>query len=326
MTKKQAKAPTTGQNVSRRATNGPKLTRKWVFAVDPFSDLNLQSVSDFVKASAANAGAEVYGAFVLSPEPLNWSGDFSGPWLKRYKPVAEERAGELGEKLDIAVEVIPSRKAGLKHSVETLVKYAQKIKAECIVVSTHARSGIERWVLGSFAESVLLTSKIPVLALNPAQRLPEHIGKIFVPTDLSTSSTKFILKVSEFAQRIGSGVKLFFRQPDPLDPMIQQGVYAVGGGWVSVQNYLDEGSKEEKAKLAKICEGLRKRGVQCDTLMAKAQGSSSLVTAIEESAREHGADMIAVLTQSGPVAATLLGSVARSLVRTSDVPVMIYRS
>jgi nucleotide-binding universal stress UspA family protein len=217
------------------------------------------------------------------------------------------------------------RKSGLKYSVEALVKHAQEVEAECIVVCTHARGGLERWVLGSFAESVLLTSDIPVLSINPTQPLPRKIGKIFVPTDLSPASTKFILKVSEFAGRIGASMELFFREPDPLDPMIQQGVYAVGGGWVSVQGYLEEGHEEDKKRLAKICEGIRKRGVVCNSLTATARGSSSLVYAIEESAGKEGADLIAVLTQSGPVAATLLGSVARSLVRTSPIPILVFR-
>lgn len=325
MSKKRFKAPTTGQKVTPSARRETKRTTKWLFAVDPFSDLNYKAVTNFLQTAAASAGAEVYGAYVLAPEPLNWTGDFSGAWLKRYKPVAESQAEEFSAKLGIEVEVVPSRKAGLKHTVETLVKYAEKIGATCIVVCTHGRSGLERWVLGSFAESVLLTSKIPVVALNPTQPMPKEIGKIFVPTDLSPKSVKFILKVAEFATVVGASVKLFFRQPDPLDPMIQQGVYAVGGGWVSVQAYLDEGYQEDKKKLAKICEGIRKRGIDCDTLTAVAQGSSSLVNTIEESAQQHGADLIAVLTQSGPVAATLLGSVARGLVRTSPIPVLIYR-
>jgi nucleotide-binding universal stress UspA family protein len=325
MTRKQSKAQRAGQKVTGPKTTESKLTKKWVFAVDPFSDLDYKPVAQFVKASALAAGARVYGAYILAPETLNWTGDFSGPWLKRYKPVAEGQAADFSVKSGVEVEVVPSRKPGLKHTVGTLVKYAQKIQAECIVVSTHARSGIDRWVLGSFAESVLLTSKIPVLSVNPTQTLPRQIKRIFVPTDLSPQSTKFILKVADFAKRTDASMKLFFRQPDPLDPMIQQGVYAVGGGWVSVQHYLDEGLEESKQKIAKICDGIRKRGINCDIVTATAHGSSSLVTAIENSAKEHEADVIAVLTQSGPVAATLLGSVARSLVRTSPIPVMIYR-
>lgn len=323
MSQKMAKTPSAGQKVTKSAR--AKAVRKWVMAVDPFSDLDFRSVVEFTKGVAGQAGAEVYGTYVLAPELLNFTGEFSGAWLKRYKPVAEAKAKESGKALGVEIEVVPSRKAGLQHSVNTLVKYSDKIRAECIVVSTHARHGLERWVLGSFAESVLLTSKIPVLAVHPSQKLPANVKKIFVPTDLSPQSLKFILKAAEFAQRVGASLDVFYRQPDPLDPMIQQGVYAMGGGWVSVQTYLDDSAKEAEKQLGKIGEGLRKRGIKTETLMTTARGSASLVDAIEDAAKARGADMIAVLTQSGSVAATVLGSVARGLVRTSPIPVMIFR-
>lgn len=321
MTKKMAKKPAAGQNVTRIS----KTSRRWLVAVDPFSDLDLQPMMRFAQGTAERAGAQVVGAYVLAPELLNWSGDYSGAWLKRYRPVAETKADQLGHKLNLDIEVVPARKSGLNHSVETLLKYGGKIKAEMLLVSTHARHGIERWVLGSFAESVVLSSKIPVIAINPTQRLPNAIRRIFVPTDLSPASIKFVLKVGDFAQRVNAGVDLFYRQPDPLDPMIQQGVYAVGGGWVSMQNYIDDSSKEAEQKLHKIEAGLRKRGLDAQSLVTTARGSSSLVNSIEEAAKARQADVIAVLTQSGPVAATMLGSVARGLVRTAPVPVMIFR-
>ena len=324
MVKQEAKTSTAGHFVTRSQKSGTKQT-KWVMAVDPFSDLNIKPVAGFVKALADRAGAKVYGTYVLAPEILNWTGEFSGPWLKRYKPVAEEKAEQLSNQLGLDIEVVPMRKSGLRSSVETLLKYSEKIKAECIVVSTHARSGLERWMLGSFAESVLLVAKVPVIAINPTQKIPAQIKKILVPTDLSPQSIKFILKVAAFAQRVGAHVDLFYRRPDPLDPMIQQGVYAVGGGWVSVQSYLDESTDAAQEQLRKIEAGLRKRGVDVSTVEVTASGASSLVDSIEVCAKQRQADMISVLTQSGPVAASVLGSVARALVRTSIVPVMIYR-
>lgn len=315
MTKKQVTTKKAGQNV----------TGRWVLAVDPFSDLDLKPAARFIKAVADKAGAKVFGTYVLGPETLNWSGNFSGEWLKRYKPIAMAKAAELSKKLNVDIEVVPMRKPGLAHSVETLVKYAGKIKADFIAVSSHSRSGLERWMLGSFAESVILTSKIPVLSMNPTQKLPTGIDKILVPTDLSAASLKFILKVGAFAQKMNAKVELFYRQPDPLDPMIQQGVYAVGGGWVSVQAYLDESVDEAKKTLQKYADGLGKRGILTDVVTVTAKDNESLVDTIERTAKERGSDTIAVLTQSGSVAATLLGSVARSLVRTSTVPVMIFR-
>jgi nucleotide-binding universal stress UspA family protein len=43
--------------------------------------------------------------------------------------------------------------------------YAQESKADVIVMSTHGRSGIQRWVYGSVADRVLRGAKIPVLLI-----------------------------------------------------------------------------------------------------------------------------------------------------------------
>src|SRR5262245_39643181 len=98
MTKKRFKPVRMGQNAT--------LMAKWLLAVDPFSDLNYKVVADFVREEAHRAGAQVLGVYILAPDTLNWTGDFSGPWLKRYKPVAEQKAEELGRKLGIAVDVV----------------------------------------------------------------------------------------------------------------------------------------------------------------------------------------------------------------------------
>jgi nucleotide-binding universal stress UspA family protein len=46
--------------------------------------------------------------------------------------------------------------------------YAKDIKADLIVVGTRARSGFEKWLLGSVAEGVLGNSEMDVLAISPS--------------------------------------------------------------------------------------------------------------------------------------------------------------
>ncbi len=46
---------------------------------------------------------------------------------------------------------------------ETIVEYAEKNGADLIVIATHGRSGVSRWVWGSVADRVLHASCVPVL-------------------------------------------------------------------------------------------------------------------------------------------------------------------
>lgn len=50
---------------------------------------------------------------------------------------------------------------------DKILDYADQNQADLIVMSTHGRSGVTRWVTGSVADRVLHHSKVPVLAVPP---------------------------------------------------------------------------------------------------------------------------------------------------------------
>ena len=45
--------------------------------------------------------------------------------------------------------------------------FAERNKVDLIIIATHGRSGISRWVWGSVADKILRTAKIPVLMVRP---------------------------------------------------------------------------------------------------------------------------------------------------------------
>ena len=51
---------------------------------------------------------------------------------------------------------------------EQILNYADKNNIDLIVMSTHGRSGVTRWALGSVADKVVRHSKVPVLIIAPA--------------------------------------------------------------------------------------------------------------------------------------------------------------
>jgi nucleotide-binding universal stress UspA family protein len=307
----------------KKVSSRKRVGKKWLLAVDPFGDFDIAPIRDFIVPLAEASDAHVYAAYVLAPAALNWTGDFSGPWMKRYKPLASARLAEMFPSSVIEPTVIPCHSGGVRASVKAMVTFAQKVKAECIVISTHARSGLERWTMGSFAETLILASKIPVLVINPTHNLPHGLQRILVPTDLSKRSEKYALEVADWAKIFGAELIFFYKQPDPLDPIVQQGVYSLGGGWVSVQNYLEEEVGQMRKRLERLEATVKKKGVRARSLFDTS--ALSLIDSINQAAEEHEADLTTVLTESGPWTAALLGSVARGLVRTSPVPVLVKR-
>jgi len=70
-------------------------------------------------------------------------------------------------------------------------------KADLIVMGTHGRSGLNRWMLGSVAERVLRESPVPVLTVRSAPRDP--IRRVLCPvddTELSRRALAFAAGIS----------------------------------------------------------------------------------------------------------------------------------
>jgi nucleotide-binding universal stress UspA family protein len=63
------------------------------------------------------------------------------------------------EGVEVKSEVIMGKAA------DTLADYADKNDIDLILISSHGRSGVSRWVLGSVAERLLRSSSVPVLVV-----------------------------------------------------------------------------------------------------------------------------------------------------------------
>jgi nucleotide-binding universal stress UspA family protein len=126
-------------------------------------------------------------------------------------PSPDVRKQALGE-LDRFVE--KARESGIGtevfleegDSVEEVLRKADRLPADLIIMGTHGRRGFERLVLGSVAEKVLRKSPCPVLTVSSR---PERIGeevffkKIVCPVDFGTASVKaleFALSLAQEAE------------------------------------------------------------------------------------------------------------------------------
>lgn len=52
---------------------------------------------------------------------------------------------------------------------ETLASYSEENNIDLILIATHGRSGVGRWLMGSVADRVLRSSSVPVLMVNAAE-------------------------------------------------------------------------------------------------------------------------------------------------------------
>ena len=78
----------------------------------------------------------------------------------------ERIIGNATERLDPAVDVVDAVETG--DPVETILDYAEVVDADLIVMGTHGRRGLDRYLLGSTTERVVRLSSIPVLTIREA--------------------------------------------------------------------------------------------------------------------------------------------------------------
>jgi nucleotide-binding universal stress UspA family protein len=81
---------------------------------------------------------------------------------------------------------------------DEILTFADEVSADLIAMSTHGRSGISRWVLGSVADRVLHGAMCPVLIVRakPQQTRPTY-QHILVPLDGSELAEQILPHVSE---------------------------------------------------------------------------------------------------------------------------------
>lgn len=97
--------------------------------------------------------------------------DYWGKMEAERKSTATEYLGRIAGRFtpygaDIKCEVLEGRVA------ETLSSYAEKNKVDLLLIATHGRSGVNRWLMGSVADRILHYSDIPVLMVRATGSKP----------------------------------------------------------------------------------------------------------------------------------------------------------
>ena len=126
---------------------------------------------DHAEKLAKTFDAEIILFQVIPLMPIYGSPELVTPLIldEKQKEVAERYLADIAEEM---------KKRG--HRVSTMVRIGQQVAVEIIdfakergvdliVMCTHGRSGITRWVLGSIAHKVLIRAETPILLLRPRE-------------------------------------------------------------------------------------------------------------------------------------------------------------
>jgi nucleotide-binding universal stress UspA family protein len=225
---------------------------------------------------------------------------------------------------DVVRPTFPFRQVAdvAREAGETIAEAAESMDIDLIVMATHARSGIGRWLFGSVAMEVIHRSLIPILLIRPSvpDTLPED-GQlsILVPLDGSPRGEQPLTHAAALVRLFGGQVVLA-----QAIPSLGRG----GVGWRVGPHIADarehEGvERSARNYLTRLRDGLQSRGVTASVEIA--QGDAAV--AIGRVARQRQCSLIVMATHGRTGLARLaLGSVAEGIMASSELPVLIVHT
>jgi nucleotide-binding universal stress UspA family protein len=204
-----------------------------------------------------------------------------------------------------------------------LAAHAVESNSDLIVMTTHGRSGLARYWLGSVADGLVRISPVPLLLLRPDTASPEHtrpIRRMLIPLDGSLRSEAILEHAIALGRLMPAEYTLLrvvapfvLGLHTPFTPARDDDPAQTARLESEAQHYLET-----------LARGLRASALQVRTQVLIAEQAA---TAILEQACVNNTDLIAMCpTGRSGLARFLIGSVADKVLRGANVPVLFYRS
>ena len=305
--------------------NEIKREQLWIWAVDPLGEGNLQTkVAQAIRRLAAQTQARVQPVYVLPHPILRADGVFHPDVFNQLRLQAQDRMDKIVRKAGLRhmlpLAVLDVQETSLTAQARALISYAQDVKATMLLSGTRARRGPARWLLGSFAETLSLVSRIPLVLVNPQWRPKLHVSgvqRILFPTDFSDLSHRAFQEVLSFAKRRGARVHLYHRFGTPLTP-----------GWdltYGESAIFASREAEDRKAIELLARKWRKEGID-QGVRVSTEIDERYLGWVSDSilrSRKFAPDLIAMAAQSSRFEAAVMGSTTRQVIRRARVPVWI---
>lgn len=273
-------------------------------------------------AFPAALGTELYGAAVLQP------GD-----IEEMRRAAQFDLQSLADEITAAGIAATSRALTGGAISDALVEYLRTSQADLVVMATHDAGRVEHLLLGSVADSVVRHVHIPVLLVRPDQVAPSFesgrpIERMLIPLDGSSFGEEIIRHAATLASLLKSDIVLLAVLP-PIATAATPAAHVADSSLVNQSinaRNVDQEIEHVKSKtvaLEGIAGPLRSAGLVVRTVVLT---DAHAARAIVDYTKSESIDAIAMTTHGrGALKRIIAGSVSQRVLRTSHVPMLIYR-
>ncbi len=202
-----------------------------------------------------------------------------------------------------------------------ILNFADKHDAGLIIISTHGRSGVSHWPLGSIATKVVQRSHMPVLLVRSSaqkQSADKEIRKILATLDGSHFSEAIIPYVESLAKSMDSEVIL----ARVIEPVRLPQLAAYREREKYEQEYTAKLEKEAKRYMTRKKNSLRSKGIKVVSVLLKGKPAETIIQYAEDKA----VSLIALTTHGySGITRWAYGSVTSRVIEGCLKPVLLVR-
>jgi nucleotide-binding universal stress UspA family protein len=269
----------------------------------------------------ARAAARIFGGRLIvlhaidhdRPQPRRGDAEQS-----RHRGEAEPAPIELDDLIRMLGRVGIAAEAEVRPGspAEVIRAVAAERKADLIVMASHQRHGLARWLHGSVTEAVLHQTRVPVLVI-------PHDGAR-VPPDRSPLRILVPLDGSPFAE-VALDLVRFAAATRPVEVLLVQVARLQVGMLGTVTPYtvdLTDSIRQAESYLERLAEALRADGIPTRVNVVESQRTTTgELLAVAE--RERVNAIVMATHGRGALAHLALGSVSTGVLEHSPIPVML---
>lgn len=283
-------------------------------------------------ARATSSGLTLIRVVTAPPgaNPLVWAVPVdSTTWTYHQKKLrlAQEYLASIASRLEAEGTTVQT-KLVQGEAAEQIILHAQQYRETVmIVMATHGRSGLSRWLLGSVAEKILHASPAPLLLIRPeavdsdgeislfGADLPVY-RTILVPLDGSLLAEAALDHAQMLAAATGASL-LLVSVAYAFNDSIVAGRFEIKG---RVEVLREHERKRLTAYLSDVAHEIEEAGITVRTQLSEGDPAEEILRA----GSLAGADLIVMSTHGRSGLERLwLGSVAMRVAHTAQLPVLL---
>lgn len=195
---------------------------------------------------------------------------------------------------------------------EAILSYADDTDVELLVMGTHGRTGVNRYIAGSVTERVVRLADVPVLTVRATEPpAATDYDEILLPTDGSEAAAAGVDHGLAIARRVGARVHAV--------SVVDAGETVGSPDYVLPADVMEHLESDAEAATDAVAERARAVGIDAVTAVQHGIPERDLLTYADD----NDVDLIAMGTAGlTGLSRYLLGSTTERIIRHAEVPVL----